>query len=72
MQYLWCRGMKTGIYDTHFSIKLPQTLRAVLILPKLWLDGIQVLFLSVSEPASGGVQGSDELFSIQTICLANR
>lgn len=64
--------MKTGIYDAHFSIKLSQVLRVILILPKLWLDGIQVLFLSVSEPASGGVQGSDELFRIHTICQANR
>lgn len=64
--------MKTAIYDSHFSIVLSQGLRVDFILPKLSLDEIQGLFyLAVSERCSGGQQGSNELFRIQTISLAN-
>lgn len=62
--------MKTDLYNVHFSIKLSQVLRVFFILLKMWLADTSILF--VSEPASGGAQGSDELFRIETICLANR
>lgn len=52
---LWHTGMKTAIYDSHFSIVLSQGLRVDFVLPKLSLDENQVLFyLAVSEPWSGG------------------